>query len=145
MDGRAELTWPAAPEGPAPTYGQSVTRRAGQTTIADEVVEKIAGIAVRKVPGVHDLGGDTSRLLASARERIGLGEGGSGGRGISVKLTGRTARVAVTLVVEYGNPVYDVADQVRESLADAVERMLGIEVTEVDVVIEDIRVPGESA
>jgi len=46
----------------------------GTTTIADEVVEKIAGIAAREVPGVYDLGGDVARVFASVRDRIGLGD-----------------------------------------------------------------------
>ena len=103
-------------------------RRAGETKIADEVIEKVAGIAARKVTGVHDL---TGRRNGGAR------------RGISAQLSGRRAKLSVTLIVEYGHAVYDVADQVRESLADTVERMLGVEVTEVDVVVEDIHLPGQ--
>jgi len=114
--------------------------RKGETTVADEVVEKVAGIAARKVDGVHDLGGDASRLFNTVRERIGFGES-SDGRGISVKLTGRAARIAVTLVVAYGHPVYGVADQVRKDVGDAVENMLGIEVTEVNIIVDDVHVP----
>src|SRR5256885_4006242 len=46
----------------------------GRTTIANEVVEKIAGIAAREVPGVHDLGGDVARVFTAVRERLHLGE-----------------------------------------------------------------------
>jgi uncharacterized alkaline shock family protein YloU len=116
--------------------------RKGETTVADEVVEKVAGIAARKVEGVHDLGGDASRLVNAVRERMGFGEG-SDGRGVSVKLTGRAAQIAVTLVVAYGHSVYDVADKVRQDVGDAVENMLGIQVTEVNIVVDDVHVPAE--
>jgi uncharacterized alkaline shock family protein YloU len=103
--------------------GRKVTaRRAGETTIADEVIEKVAGIAARKVAGVHDLRG----------------------RGVSAQLTGRHAKLSVALTVEYGHPLYDVADRVRESLADTVERILGIDITHVDVAVEDVHLPEES-
>jgi uncharacterized alkaline shock family protein YloU len=84
----------------------------GTTTIADEVVEKVAGIAAREVPGVYDLGGDVARVFAAVRDRIGLGdgEGENSNRGVSVRLEGRNATVRVTLVIEYGFVVYSVDD-----------------------------------
>src|SRR4029453_13712372 len=45
----------------------------GRTTIRHEVVEKIAGIAAREVPGVYDLGGDVARVFSPVKERIGRG------------------------------------------------------------------------
>jgi uncharacterized alkaline shock family protein YloU len=111
----------------------------GSTRIEDEVVEKIAGIAAREVPGVHDLGGDTARFFAAVKERVGLSEGGD--RGVSARLDGRTARIGVTLVVEYGVPVYPVTEQVRAKVIEAVEGMLDLQVLEVNVVVDDVEVP----
>jgi uncharacterized alkaline shock family protein YloU len=118
----------------------------GSTTIADEVVEKIAGIAAREVPGVYDLGGDVARVFAAVRDRIGLGEGEgeSSNRGVQVKLEGRTAVVRVTLVIEYGFVLYSVAEKVRTKVIGSVENLLGLEVTAVDIVVDDVHVP-ESA
>lgn len=115
----------------------------GTTTIADEVVEKIAGIAAREVPGVYDLGGDVARVFASVRDRIGLGDGDereSGNRGVHVRLEGRSAAVRVTLVIEYGFVLYSVADKVRANVIGAVENLLGLEVTSVDIVVDDVHV-----
>jgi uncharacterized alkaline shock family protein YloU len=116
----------------------------GSTRIADEVVEKIAGIAARGVPGVHDLGGDTARFFASMRDRVGLGEPGRANQGVSARLDGRTAKIGVTLVVEYGVPVQPVTQQVRTAVIDAVERMLDLRVTEVNLVVDDVQVPDPS-
>ena len=114
----------------------------GTTTIADEVVEKIAGIAAREVAGVYDLGGDVARVFASVRDRIGLGddEREHGNRGVSVRLEGRSAAVQVTLVIEYGFVLYSVAEKVRANVIGAVENLLGLEVTSVDIVVDDVHV-----
>jgi uncharacterized alkaline shock family protein YloU len=113
----------------------------GTTAIADEVVEKITGIAVRAVPGVYDTGGDVSRAFAAVRQRIGLGNADeSADRGISVKLDGTRARVDITLVVEYGFVVNTVTAQVRANVIGAVEKMLGLQVTEVNIVVDDVHV-----
>lgn len=113
----------------------------GSTRVEDEVVQKVVGIAARQVPGVHDLGGDTARFFASVKERVGLGEAEEGNRGVSVRLEGRTARVTVTLVVEYGIQVYPVTEQVRAKVIEDVESMLDLQITEVNIVVDDVAPP----
>ena len=111
----------------------------GTTTIANEVVEKIAGIAAREVPGVYDLGGDVARVFAAVKERVGLGEADSD-QGVSVRLEGKTAAVKVVIVIEYGFVVYSVTEKVRAKVISAVETLLGLEVTAVDIVVDDVHV-----
>jgi len=117
-----------------------VNAERGTTIIANEVVEKIAGIAAREVPGVHDLGGDVSRVFSAVKERIGLGHGDDD-QGVAVRLDGATAAVKVTLVVEYGFVVYSVTEKVRANVIGAIENLLGLEVTAVDIVVDDVHVP----
>jgi uncharacterized alkaline shock family protein YloU len=114
----------------------------GHTTIANEVVEKIAGIAAREVPGVFDLGGDVARVFTAVRERLHLGEE-SAAQGVSVKLEGKTAEIVVTIVIEFGFQVYSVTDKVREKVISSVENLLGLEVTGVDVTVDDVHIPDE--
>jgi uncharacterized alkaline shock family protein YloU len=115
----------------------------GRTVIADEVVQKIAGIAAREVPGVYDLGGDAARLFAAVKERLHLEEERSGNRGVSVKLDGRTAEITVVIVIEFGFQVFSVTEKVREKVISSVENLLGLEVTAVDVNVDDVHVPDE--
>ncbi|HEU0241684.1 MAG TPA: Asp23/Gls24 family envelope stress response protein [Micromonosporaceae bacterium] len=114
----------------------------GTTTIANEVVEKIAGIAARDVPGVYDLGGDTVRVLSAVRERLHLGEE-SKAQGVSVKLEGKQADLSITIVLEYGFVVSSVTDKVREKAISSVETLLGLDVTNVDILVDDIHVDNE--
>lgn len=109
----------------------------GNTMIADEVVEKIAGIAAREVPGVYDLGGNTARVLTAVRERLHLGDE-SRGQGVSAKLQGKEADLTITLVLEYGFVVSSVTDKVREKAISAVEKLLELDVTNVDILVDDI-------
>jgi uncharacterized alkaline shock family protein YloU len=113
----------------------------GITTIADEVVEKIAGIAVREVPGVYDLGGDVARFFANVKERIGLGDADDDAdRGMSVRLEGRSAAINITLVIEYGFVVHSVTEKVRAKVISSVENLLGLDVTEVNIRVDDVHV-----
>jgi len=122
----------------------SLLAERGATTIADEVVEKIAGIAARGVPGVHDLGGDVARVFAGLRERVGLGDAEDDtDRGVKVRLQGEQVTVEITLVIEYGQVVRTVTDAVRAEVISAVERMLSLQVTEVNIRVDDVHVGPE--
>lgn len=113
----------------------------GKTSIADSVVEKIAGLAARQVRGVHSLGGGASRALGALRERL---PGTSGaGQGVSVEVGERQAAVDLDVVVEYGVPIDDLAGRIRRKVIGAVEPMTGLHVTEVNINVDDIHLPDE--
>ncbi len=116
----------------------------GRTTIGNEVVEKIAGIAAREVPGVHDLGGDVARVLSAVKEKLHLGEE-SAAQGVSVKLEGKAAEITVVIVIEFGFQVFSVTEKVREKVISSVENLLGLDVVSVDVTVDDVHVPDEGA
>ena len=117
----------------------------GRTTIADVVVAKIAGIAAREISGVHDLGGGAARAVGALRERIGgpVGGGNSHTQGVAVEVGERQAAVDLQLVAEYGVSISDLAEDIRQNVIQAVERMTGLEVTQVNIDVQDVHVPTE--
>ncbi|MEU6947503.1 Asp23/Gls24 family envelope stress response protein [Streptomyces sp. NPDC046316] len=116
----------------------------GRTTIADVVVEKIAGIAARDVRGVHALGSGFSRSMGSMRERMpGAGSGKSVTRGVDVEVGEVQAAIDLEIVVDYGVSITDVAGEVRENVISAVERLAGREVVEVNITVSDVKLPEE--
>ncbi|MFD7939700.1 Asp23/Gls24 family envelope stress response protein [Streptomyces sp. NPDC059755] len=114
----------------------------GKTTVADGVVAKIVGMAAREVPGIHNLGGGVARAFGAVRDRV---PGGSGGvtQGVKVEVGERQAAVDLDIVVEYGVAIVDVAGDVRSNVINAVERMTGLEVVEVNIAVGDVRLPDE--
>ncbi|MFJ3228312.1 Asp23/Gls24 family envelope stress response protein [Streptomyces sp. NPDC086783] len=124
------------------TGGAPATR--GRTTIADVVVEKIAGTAARDVPGVYALGSGFARSMGSMRERMpGGGSGKSATRGVSVEVGELQAAIDLEIVVEYGVSITDVAGNVREDVISAVERLAGREVVEVNITVSDVNLPDD--
>ncbi|MCL6735025.1 Asp23/Gls24 family envelope stress response protein [Streptomyces neyagawaensis] len=116
----------------------------GRTTVADVVVEKIAGMAARDVPGVHALGSGFARSMGSMRERMpGAGSGKSVTRGVSVEVGEKQAAIDLEIVVDYGVSITDVAGEVRENVISAVERMADREVVEVNITVSDVKLPDE--
>lgn len=113
----------------------------GRTSIADTVVSKIAGLATREVSGVHDLGGNTARAVGAIRDRIGTSANLN--QGVSVEVGERQAAVDVELIAEYGVSIADLAAGVRRNVVSSVERMTGLEVTEVNIVVLDVHVAGD--
>ncbi len=109
----------------------------GRTTIADTVVAKIAGIATREVNGVHNLGGGSARAFGSLRERI-PGASTNHSQGVSVEVGELQAAVDVDIVAEYGVAISDLATGIRRNVINAVERMTGLHVTEVNVTVHDV-------
>ena len=114
----------------------------GKTTIADRVVQKIVGLAAREVPGIYDLGGGAARTLGAIRERI-PGSSQTSGQGVTVEVGQSQAAVELEVVTEYGMSIVDVAKSVRRNVISAVEGMTGLQVTEVNLSVNDIHLPGD--
>ncbi|GCB51485.1 alkaline shock protein 23 [Streptomyces sp. NL15-2K] len=55
----------------------------------------------------------------------------------------RQAAVDLDLVVEYGASIADTARDVRANVINAVERMTGLEVVEVNIAVNDVHLPDE--
>lgn len=130
----------AAPQGHKDSLGSPESR--GRTTIADSVAEKIAGMATREVPGIHNLGTGMARTIGGVRERMPGGQP-SVTRGVHVEVGERQAAVDLDVVVDYGYSIVDVAADVRVNVISALERMTGLEVVEVNVAVDDIDMPGD--
>ncbi|MFD5098286.1 Asp23/Gls24 family envelope stress response protein [Streptomyces albidochromogenes] len=116
----------------------------GRTTIANVVVEKIAGLVARDVRGVYALGSGFARSMGSMRERMpGAGSGQSVTRGVTVEVGESQASIDLEIVVDYGVAITDVAGAVRENVISAVERMADREVVEVNIMVSDVNLPDE--
>ncbi|MFB7711778.1 Asp23/Gls24 family envelope stress response protein [Streptomyces sp. NPDC056105] len=116
----------------------------GKTSIADVVVVKIAAMAAREIPGVHDMGGGLSRTIGSVRGRV-PGGGTNVGRGVKVEVGEKQTAIDLDLVVEYGVSITDTAGDVRENVITAVELTTGLEVVEVNIAVNDVHLPEDDA
>jgi uncharacterized alkaline shock family protein YloU len=125
---------------PAAARKSALVTAEGTTTIADTVVSKIAGIAAREVSGVHALGGGAARVIGNLRERI-PGARTNHSQGVSVEVGETEAAVDLDLVAEYGVSITDLAAGIRRNVIDAVERMTGLHVVEVNVAVNDVHLP----
>ncbi|MFC9329935.1 Asp23/Gls24 family envelope stress response protein [Kitasatospora sp. NPDC057015] len=125
--------------------GASAARQSterGRTALAVGVVEKIAGMAAREVPGIHALGSGLSRTFGAMRDKVPGGKSGVG-RGIKAEVGEKQTAIDIALVVEYGVVIPELASQVRENIIVAVERMTGLEVVEVNIAVNDVHLPDE--
>ncbi len=113
----------------------------GTTTIDSGVVSKIAGLAAREIPGVHNMGTGTARALGAVRGMVGADK--SATQGVSVEVGERQAAADLEVVVDYGIAIPDLAAAVRRNVITAVERMTGLEVTEVNIKVSDVHMPGQ--
>ena len=117
----------------------------GTTTIQDSVVTAIIGIAADEVDGVAPshggvrLPGDTSPTVGEFVDN--LTGGASRTRGVSVDVGERQAAADITVNVLYGRSIPQVTNAVREHVIERVQNMTGLEVTEVNIQVNDVMLP----
>ncbi|MFF7312502.1 Asp23/Gls24 family envelope stress response protein [Streptomyces sp. NPDC008137] len=137
-----ESETPAARRSPLAKRSGGDPGSRGRTTIADGVVEKIAGLAARDVDGVHAMGSGVARTFGAVRDRV-PGGTKSVTRGVKAEVGEVQAALDLEIVVTYGVSIADVARDVRENVITAVERMTGLEVVEVNIAVSDVKLPDE--
>jgi uncharacterized alkaline shock family protein YloU len=128
--------------GPNAARGELGSER-GKTTIANAVVQKIAGVAAREVPGVYQLGGGTARAVGAIRERIPGSGGPSATQGVQVEVGEKEAAVDLQVVADYGVSIADLAQGLRRNIINRIEQMTALSVVEVNVNVDDIHLADE--
>jgi uncharacterized alkaline shock family protein YloU len=128
--------------GTSPATTDSISTDDGKISVAQGVVQKIAGIACREVSGVHAMGASTSRAFGVVRERIPGSSGPNVAQGVGVEVGETQAAIDLDIVVEYGVSIADLGRSIQRNVKQTVERMTGLEVVEVNVNVDDLYMPG---
>ena len=79
----------------------------GRISVAQNVVQKIAGMACREISGVHRMGTSTGRAFGALRERIPGSTGPNVAQGVGVEVGETQAAIDLDIVVEYGVSIAD--------------------------------------
>ncbi|UJF31255.1 Asp23/Gls24 family envelope stress response protein [Paenibacillus hexagrammi] len=113
----------------APDY---VKTDMGSIQIAPEVIEIIAGLATVEVQGVAGMSGGLAGGIGELLGRKNLS------KGVKVEVGQREAAIDVSIIVEYGNRIPEVASGIQQNVKHAIESMTGLNVVEVNVHIHDV-------
>ena len=105
----------------------------GVVRINNDAIATIASIAAMEVKGVYKMGGGIGKTLYEAL----LKKSSSGG--VRVHMKDSEAKLTISIIVEYGVDIPRIADEVQENVKLAVEKMAGLVLSEVDVVVEGVR------
>ena len=125
----------------SPATRDRLTTEDGQITVAEGVVQKIAGKACRDIAGVHAMGSGGARAFGSIRERIPGSSGPNVSQGVGVEVGETEAAIDLDIVVEYGIAVAELGRSIQRNVKQSVERMTGLRVVEVNVAVDDIHLP----
>lgn len=113
----------------------------GQISVAENVVQKIAGKACQEMGGVHAMGTTGARAFGSLRERIPGSSGPNFSQGVGVEVGETEAAIDLDIVVEYGVSIAELGRSIQRNVKQAVERMTGLRVVEVNIAVDDVYLP----
>ena len=107
----------------------------GSIKIDNEVLGSIAGIAAKKVPGVN-------RISTSLVDFVSQFIRKSPNAGIKVIVGEGEVRFELGVVVNYGVNIPEITYQIQHVIKEEVQRMSGLKVSRVDVVVHDVHHEG---
>ncbi len=131
----AAVVGPATGEGDG-TPGSGDPGERGDLTLADRVVERVAGYAATLVPGAS----------AAPRRVLGINVGDArpdSEASVQARVDGRTATVEATIAVTWPHSVREVAGLLRERIRADVRYVTGVQVAHID--LEVVSLPTRTA
>ena len=140
----AETDATQTPETPSSSTGDGrghLETERGTTSIAEVVVTKVAGLAAREVSGVHRLGGTVARALGAVTQRLQVTD--SVTQGVNVEVADSDATVSMSVVIDYGESIPEVAQAIRDNVVRRIEGTTGLHVSAVDISVTDLYFPGD--
>ena len=106
----------------------------GVVRINNDVIAAIASIAATEVRGVRGMGGTNFFRIALCD----LFARKLGSRGVRIQSADGEVRLSVSILVDYGVDIPRIADEVQENVKRAVEKMTGLILGEVNVIVEGV-------
>jgi uncharacterized alkaline shock family protein YloU len=112
----------------------------GTTEVLPAVVQKVVAFATREIPGIAGLGGSAARAVGAVRQSLtGSTENVAG---VRVTMDGETATVGLDVAIEYGAGARELTRALRRHVPEAVDQIAGVRVTELNIVVTDVVLPG---
>ncbi|MFZ4452139.1 Asp23/Gls24 family envelope stress response protein [Salibacterium aidingense] len=105
----------------------------GRIEISPEVIEVISGLAASEVDGVYSLRGN---FAADVAERLGKK---NHGKGVKVELLEDGVKIDISLLLNYGVSVPEVAREVQTNIQQALQTMTSIAIQSINVHILGIQ------
>lgn len=105
--------------------------------IAKGVIETIVTLAVEKIDGVVSVG---ESVISSGVKTLFVGKQ-PGHSGIDAAVVDGKLALALRMTVFYGYPFTQLADEIRAVVSDAIRSQVGVEVSAIDVYIDNIVIP----
>ena len=84
------------------------------------------------------------RAFGAIRERIPGSTGPSFGQGVGVEVGEAEAAIDLDIVVEYGVGIVELGRSIQRNVKQAVERMTGLRVVEVNIAVDDVYLPDDN-
>lgn len=104
----------------------------GKVNIADDVIGVIGSIAAAEIEGVKSLSGTFSEEIMSVMGKK------SFNKGVRVEMENDVILIELSVIVDYGTKIHEIAKQVQENVKVAIESMTGFKVSAVNVFVEGI-------
>lgn len=107
--------------------------------IAKEVIDTIVTLAVEKVDGVVSVG--EGAITSGVKQLFGAKQ--QDASGIEVAVVDDKLALALRMTVFYGYPFTQLAEEIRSVVASAIRSQIGVEVSAIDIYIDNIVIPKE--
>lgn len=109
----------------------------GEIQIANEVIATIAGISAAEVEGVDSMaGGFTNELVGKFGVK-------NYSKGVKVEIVDDSAFVSIAINMRYGYNIPKTCKTVQDKIAQAIDNMTGLRVSEVNVRIAGVSLENE--
>ena len=107
----------------------------GVIKINNNAITTIASIAAMEIKGVNKIGGGIGKIFFNFLYKKGTT------RGVKIVATASEIKLTLYIIVEYGVDITRIADEVQENVKMSVEKMTGLALSGVDVVVEGVKSP----
>lgn len=100
--------------------------------ISNDAVATYAGIAISEVQGVYGMSGGFAGITEAISRKKNFT------KGIKVDIDEKNVKIDVSIIVEYGARIPDVAFEIQSMVKKSVESMTGLKVQEVNVHVNGV-------